>query len=132
MPFDIVEAAVRFVFDHSLAAPDFAIVWHSGEPLVLPVEWYRQAFASALRGGAPAGTHIPLGADQRHAGERRMAQFFRGHSVRVGVSLGGPAWLYDFRRRTRSGKGTHARVMQGISSAPFLKGRSSSMRQIMG
>ena len=58
MPFDIVEAAVRFVFDHSLAAPDFAIVWHSGEPLVLPVEWYRQAFASALR-GAPAGTHIP-------------------------------------------------------------------------
>ena len=59
MPFDIVEAAVRFVFDHSLAAPDFAIVWHSGEPLVLPVEWYRQAFASALRGGAPAGTHIP-------------------------------------------------------------------------
>ena len=58
MPFDIVEAAVRFVFDHSLAAPDFAIVWHSGEPLVLPVEWYRQAFASASR-GAPAGTHIP-------------------------------------------------------------------------
>jgi sulfatase maturation enzyme AslB (radical SAM superfamily) len=51
MPFDIVEAAVRFVFDHSLAAPDCAIVWHSNEPLMLPVEWYRQAFASALRGG---------------------------------------------------------------------------------
>ena len=37
MPFDIVESAVRFVFDNSLAAPDFTIVWHSGEPLVLPV-----------------------------------------------------------------------------------------------
>ena len=83
-------------------------------------------------GGAGRNSHSALGADQRHAGERRMAQFFRGHSVRVGVSLGGPAWLHDFRRRTRSGKGTHARVMQGISSAPFLKGRSSSMRQIMG
>ncbi|MET0710474.1 MAG: GRRM system radical SAM/SPASM domain protein, partial [Tardiphaga sp.] len=53
MPFDIVESAVRFVFDNALAAPDFTIVWHSGEPLVLPVQWYREAFASASR-GAPA------------------------------------------------------------------------------
>jgi sulfatase maturation enzyme AslB (radical SAM superfamily) len=50
MPFDIVEAAVQFVFDHSLAAPDSTIVWHSGEPLELPVEWYRQAL-HRLRGG---------------------------------------------------------------------------------
>ena len=77
MPFDIVEAAVQFVFDHSLAAPDSTIVWHSGEPLELPVEWYRQAL-HRLRGGGGAGrnSHFALGADQRHACERRTAQFF--------------------------------------------------------
>jgi uncharacterized protein len=116
MPLDIVEAAVRFVFDHSLAAPDFTIVWHSGEPLVLPVDWYRQAFASASR-GAPAGTHIPHSVQTNGMlVNDEWCSFFREHSVRVGVSLDGPAWLHDFRRRTRSGKGTHARVMQGIDN----------------
>ena len=114
MPFEIVEAAVRFVFDNSLAAPDFTIVWHSGEPLVLPVDWYRQAFAAVAR-GAPAGLHIPHSVQTNGMlVNEEWCNFFHQHSVRVGVSLDGPAWLHDARRRTRSGKGTHARVMQGI------------------
>ena len=116
MPFDIVESAVRFVFENSLAAPDFTIVWHSGEPLVLPVDWYRQAFASASR-GAPAGANIPHSVQTNGMlVDEEWCRFFHDHSVRVGVSLDGPAWLHDSRRRTRSGKGTHARVMQGIDT----------------
>jgi len=114
MPFEIVEAAVRFIFDNSLAAPDFTIVWHSGEPLVLPVDWYRQAFAAVAR-GAPAGLHIPHSVQTNGMlVSEEWCNFFHQHSVRVGVSLDGPARLHDARRRTRSGKGTHARVMQGI------------------
>ena len=64
------KSAVRFVFDNDLAAPDFTIVWHSGEPLVLPVEWYRQAFASAVARRAGRHEHSSFGADQRHAGGR--------------------------------------------------------------
>jgi uncharacterized protein len=114
MPFDIVESAVRFVFDNGLAAPDFTIVWHSGEPLVLPVDWYRQAFASAAR-GAPAGTKLPHSVQTNGMlVDDAWCSFFQEHAVRVGVSLDGPAWLHDSRRRTRSGQGTHARVMKGI------------------
>ena len=40
-----------------LAAPDFTVVWHSGEPLVLPIDWYRQAFA-ATRRAAPGSAGI--------------------------------------------------------------------------
>lgn len=116
MPFDIVELAVRFVFENSLAAPDFTIVWHSGEPLVLPVDWYRQAFASASR-GAPAGANLPHSVQTNGMlVDQEWCRFFLDHSVRVGVSLDGPAWLHDSRRRTRSGKGTHARVMHGIDT----------------
>ncbi len=116
MPFDIVESAVRFVFDNSLAAPDFTIVWHSGEPLVLPVEWYRTAFATVSR-AAPAGTNIPHSVQTNGMlVDDEWCNFFHEHSVRVGVSLDGPAWLHDSRRRTRSGKGTHARVMRGIDA----------------
>jgi uncharacterized protein len=116
MPFEVVEAAVRFVFDNALAAPDFTIVWHSGEPLVLPVEWYRTAFASARR-GAPEDVSLPYSMQTNGMlVDDAWCAFFQEHAVRVGVSLDGPAWLHDSRRRTRSGKGTHARVMRGIDT----------------
>ena len=36
--------------------------------------------------------------------------------MRVGVSVDGPAFLHDARRTTRSGKGTHARVVRGMET----------------
>lgn len=116
MPFEIVEAAVAFVFDHSLAAPDFTVVWHAGEPLVLPVDWYREAFAAVCR-GAPAGTLIPQSVQTNGIlVTDEWCSFFRDYAVRVGVSLDGPATLHDAKRRTRSNKGTHANVMRGIET----------------
>ena len=116
MPLEIVEAAVAFVFRHALPAPDFTVVWHAGEPLVLPVAWYRQAF-DAVRRGAPAGVSIPHSV-QTNAMlvTDEWCAFFRDNAVRVGVSLDGPERIHDLQRRTRSGKGTHARVMQGIET----------------
>ncbi len=58
MPYEIVEAAVRFVFDNALPASDFTVVWHGGEPLVLPPAWYREAFRRAAS-AAPAGAVLP-------------------------------------------------------------------------
>jgi uncharacterized protein len=114
MSFDIIESAVKFVFRHSLAARDFTVVWHAGEPLVLPVNWYREAFAAASQ-GAPPGTALAH-AIQTNAMllNEEWCEFFLQNSIRLGVSLDGPERLHDARRRTRTGKGTHARVMQGI------------------
>ena len=64
MSFDIVEAAVRFVFDRGLAASDIAVVWHAGEPLVLPPAWYREAFARIARvAGEPRAGQFRPGAE---------------------------------------------------------------------
>jgi len=116
MPLEIVEAAVAFVYRHALPAPDFTIVWHAGEPLVVPIDWYRQAFATVRR-AAPEGAHIPHSV-QTNAMlvTDEWCAFFRENGVRVGVSLDGPARIHDLRRVTRSGKGTHARVMKGIET----------------
>jgi uncharacterized protein len=116
MSFDIVEAAVRFVAGNKLAAPDFTVVWHSGEPLVLPIDWYRQAFAAVAR-AAPGSAGIPHSIQTNGMLiNDEWCQFFLENAVRVGVSLDGPAWLHDLRRRTRSGKGTHDRVMRGVNA----------------
>ncbi|CAA2105399.1 Anaerobic sulfatase-maturating enzyme [Methylobacterium bullatum] len=114
MAFETVEAAVRFVFEAELAAPDFTVVWHGGEPMVLPIDWFRKAFRAASR-GAPGGV-VLTHAIQTNGTliDDDWCSFFRDAPVRVGVSLDGPAWLHDARRRTRAGGGTHARVMRGI------------------
>ena len=114
MPYEIVEAAVRFVFEHGLPAPDFTVagVWHGGEPLVLPPAWYREAFRRAAS-AAPAGAVLPH-AMQTNAMliDDEWCELFREMPIRVGVSIDGPQWLHDGRRRTRSGGGTFLRAMR--------------------
>jgi len=120
MPIEMVRAALRFVFDDGLNAPDFTVVWHAGEPLVLRPDWYRRAFAAALE-TAPPGLILPHAIQTNGMLiDDRWCDLFLEFGVRVGVSLDGPAWLHDARRRTRSGEGTHAKVMRGID---FLRKR---------
>jgi uncharacterized protein len=43
-------------------------------------------------------------------------ELFLRHAISVGVSLDGPAFLHDARRRTRTGAGTHAAAMRGVAA----------------
>lgn len=111
---ETVGAAVRFAAEAGLLPPVLSIVWHAGEPMVVPRPWYEEAFASASK-AAPPGTrlehHFQTNATLVDA---RWCDFIRMHDIHVGVSVDGPAELHDLCRRTRSGGETHARVMQGI------------------
>jgi len=90
------------------------IAWHAGEPLILPVDYY----AAALdRCDAALGSLTTV----RHGFQTNAilldpawCRFFRERGISLGVSLDGPARFHDSRRVTRSGAGTHARVMQGV------------------
>ncbi len=99
-----------------LAAPELAVVWHAGEPLTLPVDWYRDALAAAAA-ARPAGPIL------RHCIQTngtlvddRWCALFREHGMQIGVSLDGPARLHDAQRRTRAGRGTHDAVMRGVAA----------------
>jgi hypothetical protein len=41
-------------------------------------------------------------------------ELFRQYSVRIGVTIDGPAFLHDKHRKTRRGSGTHSSVMKGV------------------
>ena len=43
----------------------------------------------------------------------RWIDLFRRYDVKIGLSLDGPAFIHDFHRKDRLGRGTHARVMAG-------------------
>jgi uncharacterized protein len=90
------------------------IVWHAGEPLVLPVEYYRDAFAVIAAAASPA---LQITHSVQTNGillNDEWIDLIVEHGIRVGVSLDGPARFHNAYRRTRSGRGTHAQVLTGI------------------
>ncbi len=104
----------QFVFESGIVEQGFTVVWHAGEPMVLPVGYYETAIGIIAN-------HNPDGAQVRHSFQTNgvliddaWCDFFNAHGVNVGVSVDGPAFLHDRYRKTRKGGATHHRVMAGI------------------
>ena len=110
-----LEAAIRRTVEADILGEELSIVWHAGEPLVMPRSWYAEAFA-LVRKIIPASVKIEHHF-QTNATlvDTAWCNFLRTHDVRIGVSLDGPAFLHDAGRQTRRGDGTHGQVMRGIA-----------------
>jgi uncharacterized protein len=109
-----VRRAVEWVYLYGLAANPLTLFWHAGEPLTLSPAWYESALAQVAAA-------VPLSAGIKHRLQTnatliddRWCALFLAHSFRIGISLDGPAWLHDARRRTRHGRGTHISTMRGM------------------
>jgi len=116
MDLDTVALAVRRLVEDGLAGRELTVVWHAGEPLVLPREYYEQAF-DVIRDAAGDACSVSHSI-QTNATliDDRWCEFLQRSDVRLGISLDGPAAIHDLHRRTRSGKGTHAAVMRGVEA----------------
>lgn len=115
MGMDTLRLAAQRLHDDGLCPSELSVVWHAGEPLVLPVAWYDDAFgtlAEVLEPGCRLTHSIQTNSTLI---DQQWCALFLRHRVRVGVSVDGPADLHDAHRRTRQGRGTHARVMQGMA-----------------
>ncbi len=87
--------------------------WQGGEPTMMGLDFFKKAMVLC----------------ERHANGKQLehtfqtngillndawCEFFKQHNFLVGVSIDGPQDLHDAYRVTRSGKPTHAQVMQSI------------------
>jgi uncharacterized protein len=111
---DTLGRVFRWVFDSGLARAPFVLLWHAGEPLVLPVAYY-EAAADLLRRHNAAGVPV-LQSFQTNATliDADWCAFLGRPDVHLGVSVDGPDFLHDRHRRTRQGRGTLDRVLRGI------------------
>ena len=110
----LLRQVFRRAFEFSGCGGRFTIVWHAGEPMVLPVSFYRDAFGvlaqcnqrdvEVAHAFQTNGTLI----------SEEWCSFIRANKVRIGVSIDGPEFLNDRRRKSRAGKGTFPRAMAGI------------------
>ncbi|HSI83662.1 MAG: cyclophane-forming radical SAM/SPASM peptide maturase GrrM/OscB [Candidatus Methylacidiphilales bacterium] len=114
MSWDVLEASIRQVYEADIIQDVLNIVWHAGEPLAVPREWYREAF-QRIKAIAPDGAEV------RHSFQsngtlvsQEWCDFFKEHNVMVGLSIDGPEHIHDAHRKTRGGKGTHAGAMRAM------------------
>ena len=97
-----------------LLAGDIGMVWHAGEPLVLPIAFYQDAFAQVERlvhGRAQITHHFQTNGvllRQEHC------DLVKAHNLRFSISIDGPARLHDRNRVTRAGAGSHAAALKAI------------------
>jgi uncharacterized protein len=91
-----------------------SVVWHAGEPMVLPIGFYRDAFAMIDR-LRPQG--LPVMHSFQTNGtliNEAWCAFFAEAEINLGVSVDGPKHIHDRNRVTRSGRGSFDRTIAGI------------------
>ena len=91
-----------------------SVVWHAGEPLVLPVEFYRNAFRT-IEALKPAELTVAHSFQTNGTLiDEAWCKFFAEENVNLGVSIDGPQRLHDRNRLTRAGRSTFEKTLSGI------------------
>jgi uncharacterized protein len=116
---DLLEPLFHQLFTSRFVNEAFTIVWHAGEPLALPITFYKAAFTKIaeldqhLNSKRLKITH----AMQTNATliNQAWCDFIKDHDVKIGISIDGPAFIHDKHRKKRSGRGTHPSIMRGVS-----------------
>jgi uncharacterized protein len=102
------------VFAAGMAHEDFTVIWHAGEPMVLPIEFYRDAFR-LVDGLKPAGVKLTHSFQTNGTLiDDAWCAFFKAERVNLGVSIDGPKRFHDRNRLTRSGLGTFDKTIAGV------------------
>lgn len=89
-------------------------MWHAGEPLILPVSFYKEAFELQQKWNTQK-IHI-TNSFQTNATliDQAWCDFFKDYNVRVGVSLDGPEPIHNANRVDRAGRGSFQKAMCGV------------------
>jgi len=114
----VAEATLANLFSQVFASgwvdEGVTIVWHAGEPMVLPIDFYRRAFRLVDRLKPPDLLVTHAFQTNGTLIDDAWCDFFTEEQVNVGVSVDGPQRLHDINRVTRSGRGTFDRTIAGI------------------
>jgi len=112
--FETLSKIAERLFESPFVADEVTIVWHAGEPLVLPISFYEEAHAVIQRHNTHGVKLVWSIQTNATLITNEWCDFFKRHNVRVGVSLDGPENVHDASRIDRAGRGTFNRAMRGV------------------
>jgi uncharacterized protein len=110
----VLKQTLESVLASGLVKEQLSIVWHAGEPLALPISYYQEAFQviESVLGSQVVVQHSIQSNGTLISDE--WCNFIKQNNIRIGLSIDGPAFIHDTRRKNRRGTGTHGQVMKGV------------------
>jgi uncharacterized protein len=114
MSVDVLTTTIRKIVESGLASDRLSVVWHAGEPLTVPLSYYRSAFEAIRLLSYPTGALSHSIQTNGILIDDGWCTFFKDNQITIGVSVDGPDFIHDRHRKDRKGAGTHAKVMRGI------------------
>jgi len=115
-----VQAIFESLLRSNFVNAGFRVSWHSGEPLVLPPSYYREAIDTVLAiRDRIHGDRFHIQFDIQTNGtliDRAWCELLKEYRdvFTIGVSCDGPAFLHDRHRVNWAGKPTHAKTRAGM------------------
>jgi uncharacterized protein len=107
----------RQCFESDFIRSPFTFLWHSGEPLAIPPEYFEQLLNSAKQIASEYDKEFNH-CVQTNATliNSKWISLLQAYNVGISVSIDGPEFIHDRNRITRTGLGTHASAMRGLST----------------
>lgn len=116
---DLIEPIFQRIFTSRFFRQDLTVCWHAGEPLAVPVAFYNEMFDRVFETNRKFNiTPFKINHSIQTNGiliNQAWCDCFKQHDIHVGISIDGPAFLHDAHRKTRTGLGSHASVVRGIT-----------------
>lgn len=98
----------------SIKQPRHDFLWHGGEPLLAGIGFFEKAVKLQKRHNSD---NLPVSNSVQTNGTLltwEVAEFFKEHGFRVGISLDGPEHVHNRYRTNGRGNGSFSRVMRGV------------------
>ena len=111
---ETLEKTFNWVFSSGLISQNFTLLWHAGEPMVLPASFYEQATLLLERCNTSGFEVTQSFQTNATLVNDAWCDYIRRRNVQVGVSVDGPEFLNDRNRTTRNGGGTLDRILRGM------------------
>ncbi len=99
---------------------EIEFVWHGGEPLLLPLEFYKKCISLQKKHGAGRIIHNVLQTNGTLL-TKELCKFFADNKWLIGVSIDGTENQHDTYRVYNNGKGSFTDVINGINLLNLYK-----------
>lgn len=111
----LIENIFKRLAESDLFSDKLTVVWHAGEPLAVPIEYYKQIFKTI-------DSLIPEEVELSHSFQTNgtlinqdWCDLIKQRNIRIGLSIDGPQFIHDKYRVKRNGKGSFNEAMKGVS-----------------
>ncbi|MBL1208211.1 cyclophane-forming radical SAM/SPASM peptide maturase GrrM/OscB [Geminocystis sp. GBBB08] len=115
---DLVDPIFKSIFTSPFFRDNFSVCWHAGEPLTMPISFYKSAFQLIEEANKKYNkTDFCFNHSYQTNGtliNQGWCDFWQEYPVHIGVSIDGPAFLHDTHRKNRKGGNSHDLTMRGI------------------